>query len=157
LNSSTIQQRNEHWVGNNDSIPEQLQRLSGVNTSDPEQRRQHLFPLFHRNLAVVNFFLLNVVFPKQAKEFPEKMSTSGWDLAENKRNYTTGFSGTNDNRYLLPTSIIQDDPAGRLSTNAKVLTFILQPENNRSSPPRSTSSWTNVLCTWTMHIREVQT
>jgi hypothetical protein len=120
----------ENWIGNNDSIPEQLQRLSGVNTSDPEQCRQHLFPLFHRSLAVINFFLLNVVFPKQAKEFPEKLSTSGWDLAENKRNYTTGFSGTNDNRYLLPTSIIQDDPAGQLSTNAKVLTFILQPENN---------------------------
>ncbi|CAE6448122.1 unnamed protein product [Rhizoctonia solani] len=70
------------------------------------------------------------VFPKEAKEFPEKLATSGWDLAERKANFTTGFSGTNDNRYLLPTSITQADPVKQLSTNALVLTYLLQPENN---------------------------
>jgi hypothetical protein len=118
------------WVLHDNTIPEALRQLSGVNTSDPRQCEEYLFPLFHRREAVVNFYLSRVVFPKQAKEFPEKLATSGWDIAEVKKKFTTGFSGTNDNRYLLPSSIIQDDPIGQLSTNAKVLTYLLQSENN---------------------------
>jgi hypothetical protein len=118
------------WVFHDTSIPQALGHLSGVNTSDPKQCEECLFPLFHRRQAVVDFYLSQVVFPKQAKEFPEKLATSGWDIAEVKEKFTTGFSGTNDNRYLLPSSIIQDDPIGQLSTNAKVLTYLLQSENN---------------------------
>jgi hypothetical protein len=120
----------ERWTRNNDLIPEQLRRLSGVNTKDPQQYHDYLFPLFHRNHAVVDFFLSEVVFPKEAKEFPEKLATSGWDLVEKKRHFTTGFSGTNDGRYLLPTSIIQADPVNQLSTNAMVPTYLLQSEND---------------------------
>lgn len=77
------------------------------------------------------------MFPRYAKQFPKKLSTSAWDLAETKAHVTTGFSGTNDNRYLLPTSIQQNDstvvggcdPFGQLATNAKVLSILLQPEN----------------------------
>jgi Protein of unknown function (DUF3638)/Protein of unknown function (DUF3645) len=124
-----VQEYND-WVLHDESIPKALHQLSGVNTSDPEQYERYIFPLFHRRQAVVNFFLSQVVFPKEAKEFPQKLATSGWDIAEAKTMYTTGFSGTNDNRYLLPTSIIQDDPVGQLSTNAKVLGYLLQAENN---------------------------
>jgi hypothetical protein len=49
---------------------------------------------------------------------------------EDKKNVTTGFSGTNDNRYLLPTSINQEDPDFVLGTNALVLRNLLLPENN---------------------------
>jgi hypothetical protein len=113
-----------------DAIPKELHQLSGVNTSDSEQF-EHLFRLFHRRQAVVNFFLSQVVFPREAKEFPKKLATSGWDIAEAKTKFTTGFSGTNDNRYLLPASIKQNDPICQLSTNAKVLAYLLQSENNR--------------------------
>lgn len=44
---------------------------------------------------------------------------------------TTGFSGTNDNSLLLPTSIAQHDPLDQLRTNAQVLMYLLQPENSR--------------------------
>jgi hypothetical protein len=49
---------------------------------------------------------------------------------EDKKNLTTGFSGTNDNRYLLPTSITQEDPNFVLGTNALVLQYLLRPEND---------------------------
>ena len=120
----------ENWVHNDPSVPFVLRQLSGVNIRDPEQRKQHLFPLFRHNRIVVDFYLSQVVFPKEAKEFPKKLTTSGWDIAESKRHVTTGFSGTNDNQYLLPTSITQHDPLQQLSTNAKVLSYLLQPENN---------------------------
>ncbi|KAK0446444.1 uncharacterized protein EV420DRAFT_1715953 [Desarmillaria tabescens] len=104
--------------------------LSGVNTKDKEQWSNHLVPLFQRNRAVNDFYLSQVVFPKQAKEFPCKLSTSGWDLAERRAKVTTGFSGTNDNRYLLPTSIQQCDLRSQQGTNAKVLAYLLRSENN---------------------------
>ena len=79
---------------------------------------------------MIDFFLSSVVFPKQAKEYPQKVSTSGWDLARTKTLVTTGFSGTNDNHYLLPTSIKQQDPVHQLKTNAQVLMYLLQSEND---------------------------
>ncbi|OBZ77703.1 hypothetical protein A0H81_01999 [Grifola frondosa] len=72
----------------------------------------------------------SLLFPKEAKEFPQKQVASGWDIAEKKDHVTTGFSGTNDNRYLLPTSITQRDPPHQLCTNAKVLNYLLRPENS---------------------------
>jgi hypothetical protein len=120
----------DNWIYDDDSVPQMLRQLSGVNIRDPEQRDKYLFPLFQHNHAVIDFFLSQVVFPRDAKEFSEKIATSGWDIAATKAMVSTGFSGTNDNQYLLPTSITQRDPVQQLSTNAKVLNYILQPENN---------------------------
>jgi hypothetical protein len=120
----------EQWVLHNSTTPLDLRQLTGVNIKDCEQFRDRIIPTFFHNPSVVEFFLSSVVFPKEAKEFPNKLSTSGWDLAEHKPHVTTGFSGTNDNRYLLPSSIEQADPVKQLSTNALVLTYLLQPENN---------------------------
>ncbi|KAB5592328.1 kinase-(PK-like) protein [Ceratobasidium theobromae] len=120
----------EQWTQRSSTIPTDLRQLNGVNIKDREQFRNRIIPTFSRNFSVIDFFLSSVVFPKEAKEFSEKLSTSGWDLAEKKAHVATGFSGTNDNRYLLPTSIAQTDPVKQLCTNALVLTFLLQPENN---------------------------
>lgn len=120
------------WVRRNDAVPATLLELSGVNTRDFDQRSNFLIPLFRKNHAVIDFFLSEVVFPREAKEFPHKLSTSGWDLAEEKTNgrFTTGFSGTNDNQHLLPTTISQRDIPRLKATNAKILAYLLQPEND---------------------------
>ncbi|KAG8952386.1 hypothetical protein FRC03_012169, partial [Tulasnella sp. 419] len=118
------------WVHLNPSIPKSLRHVGGINVHDLEQRKT-LLRLFGLNQSVIDFYLSNVVFPRSAKEFPKKMATSAWDLAERKQHVTTGFSGTNDGQYLLPTSIEQADPLSQSSTNAKVLAYLLQPENNR--------------------------
>ncbi|KAF8318608.1 uncharacterized protein EI90DRAFT_3020979 [Cantharellus anzutake] len=118
------------WVEDNCLVPDFLRNYSSFNPDDREQKIQHLYPAFERNPSTINFFLCQVVFPKEAKTFPQKLSTSGWDIAERRQHVTTGFSGTNDNRYLLPTSIQQDDIPAQLGTNAKVLNLMLQPEND---------------------------
>jgi hypothetical protein len=120
----------DHWVESGTDIPKPLCQLNGVNTKDNTQIDEHLVPLFSRNKTVIDFYLSQVVFPRAAKEFQFKLSSSAWDLVEDKKNVTTGFSGTNDNRYLLPTSITQEDPVSQLSTNALVLQYLLRPENN---------------------------
>ena len=120
----------DQWVEFGEGIPAALRQINGVNMNDDTQVEEHLVPLFSRNTRVIDFYLSQVVFPRAAKEFQSKLSTSAWDLVEDKSNVTTGFSGTNDNRYLLPTSITQEDPVCQLSTNALVLQYLLQPENN---------------------------
>ncbi|KAG0693269.1 hypothetical protein DFH29DRAFT_985528 [Suillus ampliporus] len=126
----------ESWVLGLQSVPESLQHLSGINTESAERLRD-LQQLFACNKAVIDFYLSRVVFPKEAKAFPKKLTCSGWDLAQQKRHLTTGFSGTNDNRYLLPSSMVQHDLDYQRSTNARVLAFLLRPENNfyRRIPP----------------------
>jgi hypothetical protein len=120
----------DHWVALGQDLPEELRQLNGVNTEDKAQVDEFLMPLFSTNKGVVDFYLSQVVFPRAAREFPSKLPTSAWDLVEDKKNVTTGFSGTNDNRYLLPTSINQEDPDFVLGTNALVLRHLLLPENN---------------------------
>ncbi|KAG8926622.1 hypothetical protein FRC02_008778 [Tulasnella sp. 418] len=117
------------WILQSPSIPDRLKHLEGIDINDAEQRKE-LHQHLHYNQAVVDFFLSHVVFPRDAKEFPRKISASGWDLAEERRHVTTGFSGTNDGRYLLPTTILQDDPLQQSATNARVLTYLLQTENS---------------------------
>ncbi|KAG6899348.1 hypothetical protein C0993_011064, partial [Termitomyces sp. T159_Od127] len=124
------------WVSGHKNVPPPFRDIRSVNLDDEHQRKMILGPLFRKNKAVIDFYLSNLVFPRYAKQFPKKLSTSAWDLAETKSHTTTGFSGTNDNRYLLPTSIQQDDtlvgdydPFGQLATNAKVLSILLRPEN----------------------------
>ncbi|KAG1812365.1 hypothetical protein EV424DRAFT_1491608 [Suillus variegatus] len=126
----------ESWVARLPSVPESLCQLSGINTESAEQLPE-LQRLFEFNKAVIDFYMSRVVFPKEAKAFPSKLTCSGWDLAQEKRHLTTGFSGTNDNRYLLPSSMVQHDLDYQRSTNARVLAFLLRPENNcyRPIPP----------------------
>jgi hypothetical protein len=71
------------------------------------------------------------------KEFPYKLSASGWDIGQIKTHPTTGFSGTNDSRKVLPLSIKHLDLQEQKHTNALVLEYLLQPENSVAlMPPR---------------------
>lgn len=83
------------------------------------------------------------VFPVHCKQFPVQIHTSSWDIPLHVPlaavcdpqpdaahvPLTTGFSGTNDNRTLLPLTIEQHDLHGLLHTNAEVLTYLLQLRN----------------------------
>lgn len=120
----------EAWANEDNTLPESLRQLSGINLVDNHQRKNVIFPRFRHNKSVIDFYLSRVVFPKEAREFPHKLSTSGFDIAESKTHPTTGFSGTNDNKPLLPLSITQHESQEQLNTNAKVLSYLLQPENS---------------------------
>ena len=78
------------WIRNWPTAPDYLHRVSGINIKSMEQWNKHLLPIFSRNKATIDFYLSQVVFPKEAKEFPFKLSSSGWDLAEERAHVTTG-------------------------------------------------------------------
>ena len=122
------------WITENNidkGLPPHLRCLNGVDIGDDYQFSHVLYPLLKLGKRVIDFYLSTIVFPAACKMFSTKLTMSAWDLAEKRRLPTTGFSGTNDTRYILPTSIEQiDNRLGQLHTNAKVVSYLLRPENN---------------------------
>ena len=122
--------RYEDWIKGLPNIPDNLRSLRALNLHDDDQKYSQIFPRLRDNKAVIDFYLSECVFPKEAREFQYKLTTNVWDLARTKAKLTTGFSGTNDNKYLLPLSINQLDSADQRHTNAQVLDYLLHVEND---------------------------
>jgi hypothetical protein len=128
------------WVRSTPALPEAFRRLSGVNIKDRYICISQVFPLLRYSKGAIDYFLAHVVFPKEMKEFPQKLSASGWDIGVAKSNPTTGFSGTNDSRHVLPLSVEHLDLQKQKHTNALVMAYVLQVENGINLlPPRGGS------------------
>ncbi|KAF2802818.1 uncharacterized protein BDZ99DRAFT_428253 [Mytilinidion resinicola] len=132
----------ERWATEN--LPGSLRDWNAINVDDEAQLAE-----IHRhvryNVNVIDHYLNNFVFPKHAKQFKIKLSASAWDIPlfspqnnvnlakssskEVRKALTTGFSGTNDSRNMLPLNIKQEDLSGLWHTNAEVLTFMLAPRS----------------------------
>lgn len=120
-------------------FPESLADWNSINLDDKFQMG-HLHQVLVYNVGTIDYFLNNFVFPLYSKQFRIKLQASGWDLPIFLPNYsqiyesnptgirhiTTGFSGTNDNRHMLPLTIKQQDLPSLSHTNAEVLTYLLQ-------------------------------
>ncbi|CAF4331833.1 unnamed protein product, partial [Rotaria sp. Silwood2] len=120
----------DQWVLYEDNVPNWLKQWKGVNLKDCQQCRAHLFPTFRHNMLVINYFLNHFVFPREAKQFPQKLVASSWDLSSSLRSQLiTGFSGTNDTQLLLPVHIRQHDLPELKKTDAIVISNLLQPDN----------------------------
>ncbi|TFA98909.1 hypothetical protein CCMA1212_009268 [Trichoderma ghanense] len=117
------------WVRTAPRLPRAFQLLTGVNVRDRAQCIDSIFPMLRYSKGAIDYFLLRLVFAKESREFPHKLSASGWDLGKKKANSTTGFSGTNDSRYVLPLAVRQLDIPAQNHTNALVLEYLLRPEN----------------------------
>ncbi|KAM0231313.1 hypothetical protein ACHAPO_008699 [Fusarium lateritium] len=106
-------------------------------TLDDEAQMEDLWRHVRFDIGIVNYFLNNFAFPAHAKQFGVKLQASAWDIpllsneAGPSRNLTTGFSGTNDNKRLLPQTIKQDDLPSLVQTNAEVLNYLLKQRNKQ--------------------------
>ncbi|KAA8563866.1 hypothetical protein EYC84_011881 [Monilinia fructicola] len=127
--SDNSQGEYEKWTRNCPNVGSRFKQLSGVNLSHLSQWSENVYTNLRRSKEMIDFYLCHLVFPKEMKEFPKKISSSGWDIAQTKTHSLTGFSGTNDSKYVLPLSIQQRDLPEQLSTNAEVLACLLRPEN----------------------------
>jgi hypothetical protein len=128
----------QEWVRSAGALPEAFQHLTGVNIKNRYQCTTEIFPLLQYSKAAIDYFLSHIVFPKAMKEFPHKLSASGWDLGAIKSRPTTGFSGTSDSRQVLPLSVHYIDSEKQKHTNALVLAYLLQDENSiKLLPPQT--------------------
>ena len=154
LNLSQLRQSLEHVVKSDDpssaynrwthtaiTLPDSLREWNVINVDD-EVQLMEIWQHVRCNIVVVDYFLNNFVFPKHAKQFRMKLQASGWDIplfsqetshtnGKLSQGLTTGFSGTNDNKRMLPLTITQDDLPGLLHTSASVLTTLLQSRNRQ--------------------------
>jgi hypothetical protein len=86
------------WIQGSEDFSSKFKRLAGVNLLDTRQCTQELFPCLRFSKGLIDFYLEHLVFPMEMKEFSNKLSSSGWEIAREKRHPTTGFSGTNDSK-----------------------------------------------------------
>ncbi|MCJ1463509.1 hypothetical protein MMC07_002117 [Pseudocyphellaria aurata] len=133
----------DRWTHSSRSLPDALREWNAINVDD-ETQLSEIWQHVRYNMTIVDYFLNNFVFPKHAKQFRMKLQASGWDIplfspdgppstskriGKGSQALTTGFSGTNDNRTMLPLTIKQEDLPGLAHTNAEVLTYLLQKRN----------------------------
>lgn len=124
------------WVETAPGLPLCFRHLTGINIRDRTQCIGDVFPHLRYAKGSIDYFLSRMVFAKESREFPHKLSASGWDLGKRKNNPTTGFSGTNDSRYILPMDIKQLDLLEQSHTNALVLKHLLRFENGTMLMPK---------------------
>ncbi|KAI1817158.1 hypothetical protein GGS20DRAFT_582854 [Poronia punctata] len=123
----------EWWTSTCTELPKALAHWNVVNAEDKGQVEQ-LWKLLRGNRIVVNHYLNTFVFPRYARQFEVKLQACSWDIplfSEEKPQWTrtTGFSGTNDNRLMLPLTIRQRDLPELEHTSAEVLSYLLQSRN----------------------------
>ena len=132
----------DRWIYGSDTLPEALHHWNVINADDQGQVGE-LWSHLRLNRNVLDHYMNKFVFPVHAKQFGVKLQASGWDLplfsklrsAEGISSArTTGFSGTNDNKMMLPLNIKQDDLPSLRQTNAEVLTYVLQGRNRQYNP-----------------------
>ena len=130
LKSDQAQVEYDEWVRTAPELSHTFHQLSGVNMRDRVQCVKKVFPFLRYSKNAIDFYLSHIVFPKELKEFPHKLSASGWDIGHKKVEPTTGFSGTNDSRHILPLSVKHLDLPSQKDTNVRVLECLLQEKNS---------------------------
>ncbi|KAI0458811.1 hypothetical protein F5B21DRAFT_369579 [Xylaria acuta] len=130
LNSDQADAEFQVWVRDATKLSNEFKQVRDINLDDRSTCEEEIFPHFRFSQGAINYYLSKNVFPKEMKEFPYKLSASGWDIGKIKTLPTTGFSGTNDSRAVLPLSVDQLDLAEQQHTNALVLEYLLQSENS---------------------------
>ncbi|KAF4493821.1 hypothetical protein FAGAP_10050 [Fusarium agapanthi] len=78
--SDNTTQEYQGWVKTAPSLPQAFRNLEGVNLRDRVQCTTEIFPHVRYSKAGVDYYLCHLVFAKESKEFPHKLSASGWDL-----------------------------------------------------------------------------
>lgn len=107
-----------------------FRQLSGINLKDRHQCIEHIFPSLRYAKNTIDYFLTHLIFPMEMREFPHKLSASGWDIGQIKTQPTSGFSGTSDSRMTLPLNVRHLDLSEQKHTNALVLEYLLRPGNS---------------------------
>ncbi len=125
----------------NSTLPDSLREWNSINVDDEGQLKD-IWSHIRYNIHIIDYFLNNFVFPRHARQFQVKLQASGWDIPLMKNDMstsdkpqptilTTGFSGTNDWKGMLPLTVCQRDLPSLAHTNAEVLTYLLQNRNRR--------------------------
>lgn len=164
----------DKWVQSSEDFPASVRAWNTINIEDDAQVHD-IWKAVRYRVVVVDYFLNNFVFPQHAKQFRVKLQSSGWDIPlfsaqpassppgamngsaddqlpkkPRQQPLTTGFSGTNDNRTMLPLTIQQADLPTLSHTNAEVLTYLLHGRSRKceiiTNPRGGRATECDLLC-----------
>ncbi|KAI8676385.1 hypothetical protein NCS56_00526100 [Fusarium sp. Ph1] len=136
------------WTKSSEGFPSSMKAWNSINVDDDMQLRE-IWKAVRYNNVVIDYFLNNFVFPRHAKQFEVKLQSNGWDIPLSplgdtsmqgrssglSKPLSTGFSGTNDNRTMLPLNIEQQDLPSLHHTSAEVLSYLLHTRNRHCILP----------------------
>lgn len=83
----------------------ELNHVKKIDLANRKQLRK-LVKFYRQNTRVIDFWLNNHVFPEEMQYYPQRLTATSWNLADNPY-HIVGFSGTNDNHRLLPCQVKQ--------------------------------------------------
>ena len=85
-----------------------------------------LVQYFKYNIATINFWLNTNVFNIETMQFPHRLEATSWDLATNSKSQVAGFSGTNDDMIIMPSTLewVEQEDLALIGTDGKMLHLI---------------------------------
>ncbi|KAJ9257552.1 hypothetical protein DTO195F2_5534 [Paecilomyces variotii] len=84
LKSDQADTEYQAWIDDAPDLSYAYRQLGGINLQDRHHCIEHVFPNLQFSKGAIDYFLSHLVFPKEMKEFPNKLSASGWDIGEIK-------------------------------------------------------------------------
>ncbi|CAG8236970.1 unnamed protein product [Penicillium salamii] len=127
--SDEVEAEYQAWARDAPMLAADFGQLISVNLDDQHLCENRIFLALRVSKAAVDYFLGHVVFPKEMKEFADKLFAFGWDTGELRTNLIVGFSGTNDLRKTLSLTVDQLDLLEQNYTSALILEYLLRREN----------------------------
>ena len=89
-----------------------------------------LWTVYRFNMETINYWLSHCVLARETMQFPHRLVSNACNLTDNVAGQVVGFSGTQDNRLLLPPHVTQQTPREQemLGTDGKMLKLMLSNE-----------------------------
>eukprot|EP00892_Ulva_mutabilis_P000057 jgi/Ulvmu1/10051/UM059_0101.1 len=105
-----------------------IENLAKIDLTN-DMQLQVLHGFLQYNTTAIAFWLEHCIYPHETKLFPENLRRTSWHMAHTATGKVVGFSGTNDNRSLLPLQVSAQDTADTSikGTNGRMLHLLLQP------------------------------
>ena len=106
-----------------------------------------LVKYFSFNICTINFWLNSIIFPVETMQFPYRLEATAWDIAHNSQNKVAGFSGTNDERVIMPSSLkwMEQCNLSLVATDGKMLQLLLKSEFEAIDVDESENRWKAIL------------
>ena len=106
-----------------------------------------LVKYFSFNIFTINFWLNSIIFPVGTVQFPHRLEATAWDIAHNSQNKVAGFSGTNDERVIMPSSLkwIEQCNLSLVATDGKMLQLLLKSDFEAIDVDESENRWKAIL------------
>ena len=81
-----------------------LKSVTMIDLSNDVQKAL-LIKHFSHNFETINLWLSEIILPAETQQFPNRLLSNAWHLCSNDYCRPLGFSGTDDNKLLLPLQV----------------------------------------------------